>query len=151
MFLRFASFPFWDLVWLRRTNNWKMSFGKKESDKRRAGKGGSPTVCQSTRSFFFEVRSIVELLSILSTFLRTNFLYERRFSSFYYIHATRNSCQNDVRTKNLYVTCWWNWHLLSILSTFYANICLYGSALSIFSLVMFCNFSAQKYWRKSFM
>ncbi len=52
------------------------------------------------------------LVSISSTFLRTNFSYQRRFSSFYYVHATRKSCRNDVRTKNLYVKHWWNWHLV---------------------------------------
>ncbi len=25
---------------------------------------------------------------------------------------TRKSCQSNVRTKNLYVKCWWNWHLV---------------------------------------
>jgi len=44
------------------------------------------------------------------TFLSTNFSYKRRFSSFYYVHATRKSCQNEVRTKNSYVKRWWNWH-----------------------------------------
>jgi len=43
------------------------------------------------------------LVSISSTFLRTNFSYECHFSSFYYVHATRKSCQNNVRTKNLYI------------------------------------------------
>ncbi len=27
-------------------------------------------------------------------------------------NVTRKSCQNDVRTKNLYVKHWWNWHKL---------------------------------------
>jgi len=31
------------------------------------------------------------------------------FSSFYYVHVTRKSCRNDVRTKNARVLCWWNW------------------------------------------
>ncbi len=30
-------------------------------------------------------------VSISSTLLRTNFSYERRFSSFYYVHATRKA------------------------------------------------------------
>jgi len=54
-------------------------------------------------------------VSISSTFLRTNFLYESHFSSFYYVHETRKSCQNNIRTKNLYVKCWWNWHQETIL------------------------------------
>jgi len=37
--------------------------------------------------------------------------YERRFNSFYYVHATRKSCRNDVRMKNLYIKRWWNWPL----------------------------------------
>ncbi len=49
-----------------------------------------------------------------STFLRTNFSYEHRFSSFYYVHTTRKSCRNDVCTKNLYVKHWWNWHQVEI-------------------------------------
>jgi len=49
-------------------------------------------------------------VSISSTFLRTNFLYQCCFSRFYFVHATRKSCQNDVCTKNLYVKHWWNWH-----------------------------------------
>jgi len=53
--------------------------------------------------------SVIQV-SISSTFLSTHFSYERRFSSFYYVHATRKSCQNEVRTKNLYVKRWWNWH-----------------------------------------
>jgi len=32
------------------------------------------------------------LVSISSTFLRTNVSYKCRFSSFYYVHATRKSC-----------------------------------------------------------
>ncbi len=59
-----------------------------------------------------------EQLSISSTFLRTNFSYKRRFSSFYYVHATRKSCQNNVRTKNLYVKRWWNWHQTFIVSNY---------------------------------
>jgi len=50
------------------------------------------------------------LVSISSTFLRTNFSYEHCFSSFYYIHAARKSCRNDVHTKNSYIKHWWNWH-----------------------------------------
>ncbi len=26
-------------------------------------------------------------------------------------NVTRKSWQNKVRTKNLYIKCWWNWHL----------------------------------------
>jgi len=52
------------------------------------------------------------MVSISSTFLRTNFLYERRFSSFYYVHATRKSCRNNVCMKNSYVKSWWNWHMV---------------------------------------
>jgi len=54
-------------------------------------------------------------VSISSTFLSKNFLYERCFSSFYYVHATRKSCQNDICTKNLYVKHWWNWDLMKLL------------------------------------
>ncbi len=32
------------------------------------------------------------------------------------------SCWNDVCTKNLYVKCWWNWHLGSKSSTFYEQL-----------------------------
>ncbi len=42
--------------------------------------------------------------------LRTNFLYERRFGSFFYLHVT---WENDVHMKNSRVKCWWNWHLIS--------------------------------------
>ncbi len=38
--------------------------------------------------------------------LRTNFSYKRCFSSFLYVHV---SCQNNVRTKNERIECWWNW------------------------------------------
>ncbi len=40
-----------------------------------------------------------------------HFSYKHCFSSFYHIDATRKSCRNNGRTKNLYVKCWWNWHL----------------------------------------
>ncbi len=39
-------------------------------------------------------------------------------SSFYFAHATRKSCQNNVRTKNLYVKRWWNWHQTFIVSNY---------------------------------
>ncbi len=42
-------------------------------------------------------------VSISSTFLCTNFSYNRCFSSFYFVHATIKSCRNDVRTKTLYI------------------------------------------------
>ncbi len=48
-------------------------------------------------------------VSISSTFLRTNFLYKRCFSSFFYVHVTRKIRRNVIHTKNLHVKCWWNW------------------------------------------
>ncbi len=33
-------------------------------------------------------------------------------TSFFYVHVTRESCRNDVRTKNSYVERWWNWRLV---------------------------------------
>ncbi len=44
--------------------------------------------------------------------ISAHFLYKRCFSSFFYVHVTRESCQNVmfvVRTENSYVECWWNW------------------------------------------
>jgi len=35
--------------------------------------------------------------------LRSNFSYERRFGSFFYLHVTRESCRNDIRTKIAHV------------------------------------------------
>ncbi len=35
--------------------------------------------------------------------LTYQFLYKCRFGSFYYVHVTEKSCQNNVRLKNLYV------------------------------------------------
>jgi len=32
-------------------------------------------------------------------FKHTNFSYNVRFGSFYYVHVTRKSCRNDIRTK----------------------------------------------------
>jgi len=37
-------------------------------------------------------------------------------------HVRRKSCRNNVRTKNLHVKCWWNWHLGSNSSTFYSKL-----------------------------
>jgi hypothetical protein len=49
-----------------------------------------------------KVESVKEnQVSNSSAFLHTNFSYEHCFSSFYYVHATRKSC--DVHTKNSYV------------------------------------------------
>jgi len=79
--------------------------------------------------FLFFSLSIAFLVSISSTFLRTNFLYKRHFSSFYYLHATRKSWGNDVRTKNSYVKRWWNWHL------FTRALFMFFSLLSVFPLL----------------
>jgi len=35
--------------------------------------------------------------------LHRNFSYQHCFGSFFQLHVSRKSCQNDVRTKNLYV------------------------------------------------
>jgi len=51
---------------------------------------------------------------------RANFSYEchvsAAFSSYMYV-------DNDVRMKNSYEKCWWNWHLQSISPTFASSFC----------------------------
>ncbi len=42
-------------------------------------------------------------VSISSTFISTNILYERCFGSFYYIYVTRKSCWKDGRTRKFYI------------------------------------------------
>jgi len=39
---------------------------------------------------------------------RANFTYE---SDFWQLFLLACNCQKDVRTKNMPVKCWWNWHL----------------------------------------
>jgi len=52
----------------------------------------------------------------------TNFSYKCHFGSFHYIHVTgKKSCQNDVRTKNLYVWRWWNWLQVENTNTSFAE------------------------------
>jgi hypothetical protein len=60
----------------------------------------------------FFLRCIVSRAAVVIfiNILRTNFLYKSLFGSFSYLHVTRES-KKDVRTKNLHVKCWWNWHL----------------------------------------
>ncbi len=48
-------------------------------------------------------------------FLRANFSYEHCFCR---LHLRRKSCQNDICTKNLYVKCWWNLHLVFVIWNF---------------------------------
>jgi len=64
---------------------------------------------------FWIIVSIFRLSTVnFINILRTNFSYEHRFGSIFCIHITRkNSCRNDVRTKNSYIWRWWNWHLFS--------------------------------------
>jgi len=42
----------------------------------------------------------------------TNFYMNVCFGSFYYVHVTRKSCWNDVRTKNARILRWWSWRLV---------------------------------------
>ncbi len=49
--------------------------------------------------------NLINLLSISSAFLRANFPYESRFSSFFYVHVTRKIRRNEIRTKNARVKC----------------------------------------------
>jgi hypothetical protein len=52
------------------------------------------------KSVFLNILEIDNFINVK----RTNFLYERRFSSFFYVRVTRKSRRNDkFETKNLYV------------------------------------------------
>ncbi len=66
---------------------------------------------------------------------RTNFSYERCFSSFFYVHVTRKIRRNEIRTKNAHVKCWWNRHLVSIPSTLNVRIFLYERRFGSFYYV----------------
>ncbi len=71
----------------------------------------------------FEPAMIRNEVSILTKKICTNFLNECRFRSFFYVHV---SCQNNVRTKNSHVKCWWNW--LQLRSNDAPNLIEYLSA-----------------------
>ncbi len=71
--------------------------------------GTSTNWCQFHQHFTYEF--FVRTSSFRQLFLRT------------YVHMyVKKSCRNNVRTNFLYVKWWWNWHLPSISSTFYARV-----------------------------
>ncbi len=86
------SFPSWKRLMLSMMKWNKSSHSKNQSD----------------RWFYFYIRRVVKFINIL----RAYFCMNLRFGSFYYVHVTRKSCWNDIRTKKACVLHWWNWLLL---------------------------------------
>jgi len=66
---------------------------------------------QSLAHYVYWLHRASHLPSISSMFYLQIFRTNICFSSLYYVRTTRKSCQNDVRTKNVPVLQWWNWHL----------------------------------------
>ncbi len=66
-------------------------------------------ICSSSqiRDASIQPQSGINFINIL----RTNFSYEHCFGSFSLATLRNKSCRNNVHLKNLYVKCWWNWHL----------------------------------------
>jgi len=77
------------------------------------------------------------LVSISSTFLRTNFSYERCFGSFFYVHVTRKAAETTFVQKNPAKKVWRNWPLLfkcQLLSNFFFSFskCLFLTKIGHF-------------------
>lgn len=90
---------------------------KAHSEGRRAWPGNNKGVKVHTKLEKFVLSNLFssifrfELPSISLTLNEQIFHTNVRFGIFFYVHVTWKSCQNGRRTKNLYVDCWWNWHL----------------------------------------